>query len=116
MREVTEKPELVAYCGLYCGACGAYLKERCKGCHENTKATWCKIRLCCIEKNYTTCADCGEFKNPKACKKVNNLMSKIFALIFKSDRAACIAQVKELGLLGHAKKMAAARTQTIKKK
>jgi len=49
-------------------------------------------------------------------KKVNNLMSKIFALIFKSDRAACIAQVKELGLLGHAKKMAAARTQTIKKK
>jgi len=39
MKTITSNAELVAYCGLYCGACGAYLKGRCPGCHENKKAT-----------------------------------------------------------------------------
>lgn len=39
MKQVVADPNLVAYCGLYCGACGAYLKERCPGCHSNAKAT-----------------------------------------------------------------------------
>ena len=115
MREVVADAGLVAYCGLYCGACGSYLKEKCPGCHKNTKAGWCKIRLCCIERNITSCAVCTEFKDPKHCKKFNNVMSKLFAMLFKSDRPACIAQIKVLGLEGHAKKMAELKKQTIKR-
>jgi hypothetical protein len=115
MREVTADAGRVAYCGLYCGACGAYLKERCPGCHDNVKASWCKIRSCNIEKKIASCADCGEFSDPMQCKKFNNIMSKVFAALFRSDRAACIAQIKALGIEGYAKAMAGKRMQSIKK-
>jgi hypothetical protein len=62
-----------------------------------------------------TCAECAEFADPHTCKKFNNFMSKLFGLVFKSDRAACIAQIKHLGLDGHAKVMAELRTQAIKR-
>jgi len=32
MKEIIADEKLVAKCGLYCGACGAYLKGRCPGC------------------------------------------------------------------------------------
>lgn len=115
MRDVVASVDLVAYCGLYCGGCGAYLKERCNGCHKNEKASWCKIRLCCMGKGIASCATCNEYADPKECKKFNNIMSKVFALLFKSDRAACIAQIKEAGLEGHAKKMAGLKKHSIKK-
>jgi hypothetical protein len=114
MREVKADTALVAYCGLYCGACGAYLKEKCQGCHENEKASWCKIRLCVKDKGILSCAECKDFSDPKECKKFNNLMSKLFGLLFKSDRAACIKQIKALGLEGHSKKMAGSKTHTIR--
>lgn len=115
MKKVVTDQNLVAYCGLYCGACGAYLKDKCPGCHDNQKAQWCKIRLCCIEKKYSSCAECKEFTNPNDCKKFNNLISKIFGLIFNSDRAACIQQIREIGLLGHAENMASHKRQSIKR-
>ena len=115
MREITVDQALVARCGLYCGACGAYLKERCPGCAANDKAAWCKIRSCCKEKGITSCAECKEFADAMECRKFNNLMSKVFAALFRSDRAACIAQIREIGRQGHAEKMAAAKSQTIKR-
>lgn len=115
MREVVADVGLVGYCGLYCGACGAYLKGKCSGCHKNMKAGWCKIRMCCIKKDIASCAQCKEFKDPKECKKFNNAVSKLLAMLFKSDRPACIAQIKALGLEGHAKKMAEMKRQTIKR-
>lgn len=115
MPEVQVSAELVARCGLYCGACKSYLDGKCKGCHEISKATWCKIRACCTEKQIKTCAECAEFGDPRACKKFNNFMPRLFALIFRSDHAACIAQIKNLGLDGHAKAMAGLRSQTIKR-
>ena len=115
MKEIVSNPDLVAYCGLYCGACGSYLKERCPGCHENTKAGWCRIRVCCAENEYLSCADCTEFDSPEDCKKFSNLMAKLFSLFFRSDRLACIRQIKELGIQGHADNMTANRRQSIKK-
>jgi hypothetical protein len=115
MADIEVKAELVAYCGLYCGACKPYLRGKCNGCHENSKATWCKVRSCCIERHIQSCAECTEFPSPTECKKYNNLMSKLFGLVFRSDRAACIAQIKQLGLDGHAKAMAEMKTQTIKR-
>jgi len=116
MPDIMVNAELVAYCGLYCGACKAYLGGKCKGCRENQKTTWCKVRSCCMEKMTKTCAECTEFPDPLTCKKFNNFMSKLFGFIFKSDRAACIAQINQLGLDGHAKVMAEMKAQTIKRK
>ena len=115
MRKIVSDTSLVAYCGLYCGACRAYLKERCPGCHENRKATWCGVRSCCMEHNYASCADCADFTDAMDCKKFNNLIAKLFGLIFRSNRGACIAQIRTLGLQGHADNMAENRRQTIKR-
>ncbi len=116
MKSIPTDQNLVAYCGLYCGACKKYLQEKCSGCHENMKASWCKIRTCCINASYASCADCAEHMNPDDCKKFNNFISKIFAVIFKSDRAACIRKVKEIGLEKYAAFMAKSGLQSIKRK
>ena len=97
MKEITATKDLVARCGLYCGACGAYRNERCPGCHENAKATWCKIRSCCGEHGYETCADCKDFSDPNDCGRFNNLVSKFFGLLFGSNRRACVLKIRELG-------------------
>jgi hypothetical protein len=116
MKDIVADSQLVAYCGLYCGSCGAYLKEQCPGCHKNEKASWCKIRKCNTEKQYASCADCKQYTEPNDCRMFNNFMSKVFALLFGSDRAACIAQIREMGVAGHAQNMAETRRQSIKRK
>ena len=115
MNVIRFDPELVASCGLYCGACRSYLAGKCPGCQGNAKASWCKIRLCCRQGQKTTCAQCVEFSDPNLCKKYNNLVSKVFGFLLRSDRAACIAQIKQIGLDGHARVMAEMKTQTIKR-
>ena len=89
MKPIAADVNLVAYCGLYCGACGAYRRGRCPGCHENSKATWCKVRSCCMENGHSSCADCKTPADPRECRKFNNFIAKIFGLIFRSDRRAC---------------------------
>ena len=115
MKEIVSEPELVAYCGLYCGACKAYLKGRCPGCHENRKAFWCQVRTCCLENELSSCADCIRHPDPRDCRRFNNFVSKLFGVIFRSDRAACIEQIRELGLQGHADDMSEHRRQSIRK-
>ena len=115
MKDIVSEPQLVGYCGLYCGACKAYLKDKCPGCQENQKATWCKVRSCCISHQYSSCADCAEITEPSECKLFNNLIAKIFGLAFRSDRAACVRQIRVLGIQGHADNMAESRRHTIKK-
>ena len=116
MREITNDAGLVACCGLYCGACRSYLKEKCEGCMKNEKASWCKVRSCCINKGISSCASCDEFSDALGCKKFNNFVSKIFSLVLGSDRQACINQIKELGVEGHAEKMSGLKLQSLKKK
>lgn len=115
MKEIISDPNLVAYCGLYCGACKAYLKDKCLGCHDNQKATWCKVRTCCIGNQYSTCADCKQFTDPKDCGKFNNFISKVIGIAFRSDRAACIQQIRSIGIQGHADNMTQQRRQTIRR-
>jgi hypothetical protein len=115
MRETTASAELVAYCGLYCGACRQYLSEKCEGCHQNEKATWCKIRTCCSEQGLSSCAQCADFPDPRQCAKFDNLMSKVFALVFRSDRPACIAEIRRLGPEGYAGEMAEKKLQSLKR-
>lgn len=115
MEEIKVDENLVAYCGLYCGACGSHRKGRCPGCHENNKASWCDVRRCCINHRYSSCAQCTEFPDPNKCSKFNNFISKLFGLVFRSDRCACITQIRELGLTGHALEMAKSGRQSIKR-
>jgi hypothetical protein len=60
----------------------------------------CSIRRCCREKGIVTCAECEAFPAPRdyrECRKVNNLLSKLFALLFKSDRPAALALLRDQG-------------------
>lgn len=115
MKEVVVDSSLVAACGLYCGACRKYLSGKCPGCRDNVKASWCAIRTCNMESGQRTCAQCVRYVNPKECAKFDNIFAKLFALVFRSDRAACIAQIRSLGLDGHASLMAAGKMQTLRK-
>lgn len=114
-KEIVKDANLIAYCGLYCAACGRYQKGSCPGCQKNEKASWCKIRSCNMDNHYQSCADCKEFSNPMDCKKYNNFISKIFAVVFRSNRQAGIAMIKERGYENFAVYMAENRLQTIKK-
>jgi len=115
MKPIVADVGLVAHCGLYCGACPAYRRGRCPGCHENHKAGWCKVRKCCGENGYSSCAECRTIADPRDCKKFNNLIAKLFGLIFRSDRRACIVQIRQKGLAAHADIMTARQAQTIRR-
>jgi Protein of unknown function (DUF3795) len=115
MREITADDSLVAYCGLYCGACRKFLAGKCPGCKENEKATWCKVRPCCSEKQIPSCAECDEFTDVADCAKLNNFIAKVFAVLLRSDRRACIKSIQAKGYEAFAQEMAAARTMTIRK-
>ncbi|HDY86684.1 MAG TPA: DUF3795 domain-containing protein [bacterium] len=106
---------IIAYCGLYCGACKSYMKGKCHGCHENEKATWCKVRKCCIENSYGSCADCQIVGDLRECKKLNNFISKLFALVFRSDRLACLELIKEIGYDEYAREMAEKGIMSVKR-
>lgn len=112
---IVSDPEWVAYCGLYCGACGAYRKGRCPGCHENRKASWCKVRSCCIERHYASCADCTGHADAMDCGKFNNFISRLVGFVLRSNRAACIDQIRQLGIEGHAENMARTKRQTFRR-
>jgi hypothetical protein len=96
---------LVSYCGLYCGACPSYKKGRCPGCAGNDKAAWCKVRSCNIQKCLTSCADCDEFEEVNDCKKFNNFISKMFALVLNSNRRKGILFIKSNGREAFAENM-----------
>jgi hypothetical protein len=68
-----------------------------------------------MEHGYSSCADCKEFENPRECKKYNNIISKVVGFVLRSDRAACVMQIKKIGIQGHADTMARQKKQTIKK-
>ena len=115
MKEIVADTKLIAYCGLYCGACKRYLKGGCPGCLNNERASWCKVRACCMEHQYATCADCQIVEHIADCQKLNNLIAKLFALVFRSDRPACIRLISEKGLDNYAAYMAQNRIMTIKR-
>ena len=115
MKEVVADKNFIAKCGLYCGACGKYLKGKCAGCAGNVNAAWCKVRECCIANNRATCAECPTYTDTNDCKSFNNIFSKLFGFIFGSDRKACVAYVKANGLEAYAKHMSETKAMTLKK-
>lgn len=113
MRRLTADPEAVACCGLYCGACGSYLKGSCPGCRENQRASWCKVRSCCSEQGYRSCADCELVPQISDCTKLNNFISTVIGLALNSDRLACLELIRERGYDGYAQHMTFQGRQTL---
>ncbi len=105
----------IAACGLYCAACGAHRKGRCPGCAGNVKATWCKVRSCCVGKSIGSCAECAEYPEPRDCRKFHNPISRLFGFIFRSDRRACVLRLREVGPAAYAAEMAVKGAQTIRR-
>ncbi len=113
MKRIVADTNLVAHCGLYCGACGRYLKDKCPGCHGNEMASWCKVRACCIEHGYATCADCEDHNDPTQCRKFYNIFSRLMGVVFRSNRPACIALIRDVGVEDFAKQMASNKAQSL---
>jgi len=90
MKSITASKDNIAACGLYCGACRKFLSGKCLGCKNNEKASWCKI--------------------------YSNFISKVFALLFNSNRPACISYIREHGEIAYAEEMSKRKCQTIKRK
>ena len=116
MNTIKNETGLIAYCGLYCGACKPYIKGKCSGCAGNEKASWCEIRKCCMAKNIKSCADCTEFPDVKQCKKYNNFVARAIGFVLRSDRPACIEMIKKNGYVDFASFMSCNGLQTIKRK
>jgi hypothetical protein len=113
--EIKNDPQLIAYCGLYCGSCRKYLSGKCPGCRQIQGKHWCNIRTCNIGQKFSSCADCS-LETPNACKKFNNPISKVFALVFGSNREKCILTIRQNGAEWYAAHMAETRQQSLKSK
>lgn len=96
-------PEIAA-CGLFCGTCRKYGKGTCPGCHPNEKAAWCKVRACCREHAWQSCAQCT-LMPLDACPKFNGFIGKVFQVLFRSDRRGCIERIRAVGEAAFAAEM-----------
>jgi hypothetical protein len=113
-QEYLNNPQLIAACGLYCGTCSKYVKEKCPGCKENSKAKWCKIRTCNLDNHFSNCTECSDV-SIEECKKLNNTIGKVFKLIFGTDRIASLIYIKNNGAEHYAEKMCKMGQMAIKK-
>ena len=104
---------LVAACGLYCGCCDKFLHGKCPGCGGNSKATWCGVRNCCLDEEIDNCACCKKVTDPLQCARFNNFFSRIAAWFLNSNRAACIARIKQIGREAFAAEMHEQKKRTL---
>jgi hypothetical protein len=72
--------EEIGCCGAYCKTCQAFVQQTCKGCKIGYKKgerdiakAKCKIKVCCVNKKYQSCADCAEYY---ICPQINDLYNK----------------------------------------
>lgn len=117
--------ELIAACGLYCGACKRYKRGKCPGCQKlDGDATGlrqpltkgiqrCSIRKCSHKHAFRTCAECDT--DVKVCKHYNTFISRLASYLFNSDRAACIRYIKHNGEERYAEKMSWDEQMTIRR-
>jgi len=96
MRPIVADPTLVAMCGLYCGACGAYQNGSCGGCRQSEKD--CEGRNCAIHKGLFTCADCHESSKAGLCEKLCSSAPKVFGVFHPADRPHCLKEVRQSGI------------------
>ena len=70
----------IGCCGAYCKTCKVFNDSLCNGCkigyadgtRDLSKAK-CKIKVCCINYGYNSCADCNDYSS---CKILSEFFSK----------------------------------------
>jgi hypothetical protein len=70
----------IGCCGAYCKTCRAFSEKACHGCklgyankERDINKAKCKIKICCINNSYNTCADCPDYKS---CQIINEFYCK----------------------------------------
>ena len=79
--QMNNNEQLIAYCGLHCKDCAAFMSSRCEGCRSNSMKSavlfkQCMVKPCCIENGFFTCANCTKYASIKDCNKRNSLLFK----------------------------------------
>jgi hypothetical protein len=71
--------EAIGCCGAYCGTCKAFSSGDCKGCKlgyadgtRNLSSAKCKIKICCIQKGFISCADCATYETCETIQDFHN--------------------------------------------
>ena len=101
-KEINKDENLIGHCGLYCGECPSFKSGKCDGCRGNSAKSavvykQCKVKPCCADNEFFTCADCTIYPSTKDCKKYNPLLLKIASWIESSDRSKAIEMIKAKG-------------------
>ena len=96
------KLEMIAPCGMNCGICMAFLREKnkCNGCRESnlnkgyTRVN-CGIKICCKKKKngMKFCYECNEFP----CDKIKN-MDKRYRTKYEMSMIENLDMIKERGI------------------
>jgi hypothetical protein len=62
--------EGIGCCGAYCGTCNIRRQQRCQGCKtgyaddtRDISRAKCRMKVCCIANQFTSCADCSEYES-----------------------------------------------------
>jgi len=103
MGEVLSSPAKDSHigpCGLFCTNCGKFKRSRCYGCQLQPGFKRCPVRLCCVGRRITTCAECDDFQSPRdfsECPKVNNFIARTISLFNGSDRPVALALLRDRG-------------------
>jgi hypothetical protein len=70
---------LIGCCGAYCGRCKVLEENACKGCklgyingERDISKAKCKIKICCINKKFFSCADCDEYNSCEIIQGFHN--------------------------------------------
>jgi len=70
----------IGCCGAYCKTCPALINKSCRGCklgydtgERDISKAKCEMKVCCIKKNYETCADCPDYSN---CEIIHGFYNK----------------------------------------
>ena len=100
--QMTCNEQFIGYCGIYCKKCPAFMSEKCDGCRVDSAKSAvyykkCKVKPCCVENGFLSCADCTIYASTKECKKYNPLLLKFFSWIESSDRSKGIEMIKTKG-------------------
>ena len=118
-KQIIADENLISFCGFYCGACPKFLKGQCKGCKGSTPEcavgySACKVRPCCLDNGYSSCADCKKFDSVRDCKVYNPLMIRFGQFITRTNRRKGIEMIKEKGTAGFMNFMIDKKWVTIK--
>ena len=66
--------------GVYCKTCPVFKEKACRGCkwgysggERSISKAKCKMKVCCIQKEYDSCADCIAYGS---CRTIRDFQSK----------------------------------------